>query len=153
MTTIDADLYRALVADPVAAWLGIDITELYPGYAKATMEVTARHLNIAGTAHGGVTMLLIDVVHSAVSNSHGSLAVAQDVHTEFLNGGFEGDHLVCEGTEVHRTKRAAVYRIDVTATQRREGRPDALLATALARVFRVGTPWIPDADSPGATGS
>ncbi|MEP7159924.1 MAG: hotdog fold thioesterase [Dermatophilaceae bacterium] len=153
MTTIDADLYHKLVADPVAEWLGIDITELHPGYAKAVMEVTSRHLNIAGTAHGGVTMLLIDVVHAAVSNSHGTLAVAQEVHTEFLNGGLEGDHLVCEGTEVNRTKRAAVYRIDVTATRRPEGRPDALIATALARVFRIGTPWIPDAEGDGAARS
>ncbi len=144
MTTIDAALYHKLVADPVADWLGIEITDLHAGYCKATMPVTSRHLNIAGTAHGGVTMLLIDVVHSAVSNSHGTLAVAQDVHTEFLNGGFEGDLLVCEGTEINRTKRAAVYRIDVTAVQRADGRPDQLIATALARVFRIGKPWVTD---------
>ena len=32
-------------------------------------------------------MALLDVVHAAVSNSHGTVAVAQDVHTEFLAAG------------------------------------------------------------------
>ncbi len=80
-------------------------------------------------------MALLDVVHAAVSNSHGTLAIAQDVHTEFLAAGRAGDRLVAEGVEVHRSNRTAVYRIEATA---QDGR---LVATALARVFRTGRPW------------
>ena len=105
------------------------------------MLVTERLLNAPGTAHGGVMMALVDVVHAAVSNSHGTLAVAQDVHTEFLNAGSLGDTMVCEGVEINRTGRTAVYRIDVHAFG--EKYPDGRhIATALARVFRVGTPWV-----------
>ena len=75
-------------------------------------------------------MALLDVVHAAVSNSHGTVAIAQDVHTEFLAAGRPGDRLVAEGVEVHRSNRTAVYRIEATA---QDGR---LVATALARVFR-----------------
>ncbi|WP_369141254.1 PaaI family thioesterase [Modestobacter versicolor] len=139
-TPVDPALFRALAADPLAAHLGIELTDVRPGYARATMTVGPQLLNAVGTAHGGATMALLDVVHGAVSNSHGTVAVAQDVHTEFLSPGRPGDQLVAEGVELHRTSRTAVYRIDATTTDGRR------VATALARVFRLGTPW-------GATGT
>ncbi len=132
---VDPALFGALAADPLAAHLGIELEFVGVGYARAAMTVGPQHLNAAGTAHGGATMALLDVVHAAVSNSHGTLAVAQDVHTEFLDAAREGDRLVAEGTEVHRTGRTAVYRIDATTGNGRR------VATALARVFRLGTTW------------
>lgn len=132
---VEPALFGALAADPLAAHLGIELEVVGPGYARAAMTVGPQHLNAAGTAHGGATMALLDVVHAAVSNSHGTLAVAQDVHTEFLEPGRLGDRLVAEGRELHRTGRTAVYRIDAGTTDGRR------MATALARVFRLGTPW------------
>ena len=134
-TPVDPALLRALAADPLAAHLGIELEEVRPGYARASMTVGPQLLNSVGTAHDGATMALLDVVHSAVSNSHGTVAVATDVHTEFLAAGRPGDRLVAEGFEVHRSSRTAVYRIDATTTDGRR------VATALARVFRLGTPW------------
>ncbi len=136
-------LFAALAADPLAAHLGIRLEQVAPGYARASLTVGPAHLNAAGMAHGGATMALLDVVHAAVSNSHGTLAVAQDVHTEFLAAGRPGDVLVAEGTEVHRSSRTAVYRIEARA---QDGR---MVATALARVFRLGTAWqLPGDDGP-----
>jgi acyl-CoA thioesterase len=138
---VDPALFAALAADPLALHLGIELDEVRPGYARAAMTVGPQHLNAVGTAHGGATMALLDVVHAAVSNSHGTLAVAQDVHTEFLDAGRPGDRLTAEGVELHRTGRTAVYRIEVTTPEGRR------VATALARVFRLDRPWLP------ATGS
>ena len=132
---VSAELFAQLAADPLAAHLGITLTDVRPGYARATMSVAPTHLNAVGTAHGGATMALLDVVHAAVSNSHGTVAVAQDVHTEFLAAGRPGDVLEAEGVEVHRTSRTAVYRIEARAQD------DRLVATALARVFRTDRPW------------
>src|SRR3954451_18214754 len=132
---VPAELFARLAADPLAAHLGITLEEIRPGYARATMTVGPALLNTVGTAHGGATMALLDVVHAAVSNSHGTVAVAQDVHTEFLNAGRPGDRLEAEGVEVHRTARSAVYRIEARTQD------DRLVATALARVFRTGRPW------------
>jgi acyl-CoA thioesterase len=132
---IDAALFARLAADPLAARLGITLEHVRPGYARATMTVGPDLLNAVGTAHGGATMALLDVVHAAVSNSHGTVAVAQDVHTEFLAPGRAGDRLTAEGTELHRSSRTAVYRIEARAD---DGR---LVATALARVFRTDRPW------------
>jgi acyl-CoA thioesterase len=132
---VDPALFARLAADPLAVHLGIELEHVRPGYARASMTVAPGLLNAFGMAHGGATMALLDVVHAAVSNSHGTLAIAQDVHTEFLAAGQPGDRLVAEGVEVHRSKRTAVYRIDATA---QDGR---LVATALARVFRTDRPW------------
>ncbi len=132
---IDAALFARLAADPLAARLGIVLEQVRPGYARAVMDVGPDLLNAVGTAHGGATMALLDVVHAAVSNSHGTVAVAQDVHTEFLTAGRPGERLVAEGTELHRGRRTAVYRIDA------RGEDGRLVATALARVFRTGRPW------------
>ena len=128
-------LFSVLAADPLADLLGIVLEQVRPGYARAVMTVGPQLLNAVGTAHGGATMALLDVVHAAVSNSHGTVAVAQDVHTEFLAPGRPGDRLVAEGTEVHRSRRTAVYRIEARA---QDGR---LVATALARVFRTDREW------------
>jgi acyl-CoA thioesterase len=78
---VPAELFGRLAADPLAAHLGIALEQVRPGYARAAMTVTPQLLNAVGTAHGGATMALLDVVHAAVSNSHGTVAVAQDVHT------------------------------------------------------------------------
>jgi acyl-CoA thioesterase len=135
-TDIDPSLFARLAADPLADRLGITLEQVRPGYARAVMPVGPELLNAVGTAHGGATMALLDVVHAAVSNSHGTVAVAQDVHTEFLAPGRAGDRLTAEGTEVHRSSRTAVYRIEARAD---DGR---LVATALARVFRTDRPWV-----------
>ena len=132
---VDPALFARLADDPLATHLGIELEQVRPGYARAAMTVAPGLLNAFGMAHGGATMALLDVVHAAVSNSHGTLAIAQDVHTEFLAAGRPGDRLVAEGVEVHRSNRTAVYRIEATAE---DGR---LVATALARVFRTGRPW------------
>ena len=132
---VSAELFARLAADPLAAHLGITLEQVRPGYARAAMTVAPESLNAFGLAHGGATMALLDVVHAAVSNSHGTLAIAQDVHTEFLRPGAAGDRLVAEGFEVHRSSRTAVYRIDARTQD------GSLVATALARVFRTGRPW------------
>ena len=132
---VPVELFAHLAADPLAVHLGITLEQVRPGYARASMTVTPDLVNAFGMAHGGATMALLDVVHAAVSNSHGTVSVAQDVHTEFLAPGRPGDRLVAEGTEVHRSRRTAVYPIEARA---QDGR---LVATALARVFRTDSTW------------
>src|SRR3954452_22389820 len=132
---VPAELFARLAADPLAGHLGITLEQVRPGSGRASMTDGPPPLNAVGMAHRAATMALLDVVHAAVSNSHGTVAIAQDVHTEFLAAGAEGDRLVAEGVEVHRSNRTAVYRIEARA---QDGR---LIATALARVFRTDRAW------------
>src|SRR6195952_2057976 len=109
---VDPALFARLAADPLASHLGITLEQVRPGYARASMTVGPQLLNSVGTAHGGATMALLDVVHAAVSNSHGTVAIAQAVHSEFLSPCALADRLVAEGVGVHRSSRTAVYRIE-----------------------------------------
>lgn len=129
------ELSEYLRKDPLAAHLGIVIEEISPGYARARMTVQPHTLNAHGVAHGGATMSLADSAFAAAANSHAKLALAVDLHTEFLTAGVLGDVLVAEAHELNRTRRMAVYRVSVVAES--DGRR---VAEVLARVYRRDDP-------------
>lgn len=124
-------LSEYLRKDPLAVHLGIVVEEIRVGYARARMAVREETLNAHGVAHGGATMALADTVFAAASNSHGTQALAVDLHTEFLSAGTLGDVLVSEAEEISLTRRMAVYRVSVIAES--DGRR---VAEVLARVYR-----------------
>ncbi|MBA3524771.1 MAG: hotdog fold thioesterase [Geodermatophilaceae bacterium] len=127
-------LAQRLAADPFAHGLGVSLTDVRPGYARATLTVQPRHTNALGALHGGVVIALADVVHAAASNSHGTIAIAVEVHSELLATAPVGAELVCEGTELSRTRRTAVYRLEVHAGE-------VHVATCLGRVVRRDEPF------------
>lgn len=130
---IDARLFARLSADPYAASLGVTLEEVRPGYARARLRVLDRHTNAMGALHGGVVVALADVVHAAASNSHGTVAVAVEVHAELLETAAVGAELVCEGTELSCTRRTGLYRLEVHSG-------DVHVATCLGRVVRRDQP-------------
>jgi len=130
---IDERLFDHLASDPYAASLGVRLEEIRPGFARATLELEARHTNAQGALHGGVVIALADIVHAAASNSHGTVAVALEVHAELLGTAAVGARLVCEGSELVRTRRTGVYRIEVYAGETH-------VATCIGRVIRRDAP-------------
>lgn len=130
---IDERLFARLAADPYATALGITLEEVRAGYARAALVVGPQHTNAHGALHGGVVVSLADVVHAAASNSHGTIAVAVEVHAELLASAAIGARLVCEGHEVSRTRRTGLYRIEVY-----DG--PTHVATCLGRVVRRDSP-------------
>ncbi len=129
---IDERLFAHLASDPYAATLGVRLQEVRPGYARAVLDIEARHTNAHGALHGGVVIALADIVHAAASNSHGTVAIAVEVHAELLATAAVGERLVCEGSELARTRRTGVYRIEVYAA-------DTHVATCIGRAVRRDT--------------
>jgi LAO/AO transport system ATPase/phenylacetic acid degradation protein PaaD len=99
--------------DGLCATLGISVLAGGPGRAEVGMTVGARHMNFNGGCHGGAIFALADSAFGLASNSHGPLAVGIDAHITFQTGAAAGDRLVARASEMHRTRRVAVYRIDV----------------------------------------
>lgn len=130
---IDERLFDHLASDPFAAGLGVRLEEVRPGYARAVLEIAPRHTNAHGALHGGVVIALADIVHAAASNSRGTVAVAVELHAELIGTAAVGGRLVCEGSELARTRRTGVYRIEVHAG-------DTHVATCIGRVIRRDTP-------------
>ncbi|MBA3419656.1 MAG: hotdog fold thioesterase [Geodermatophilaceae bacterium] len=132
---IDERLFDHLAGDPYAADLGVRLEEIRPGYARAVLDIEPRHTNAHGALHGGVVIALADIVHAAASNSHGTVAVAVEVHAELLATAGVGARLVCEGSELACTRRTGVYRIEVHAGETH-------VATCIGRVIRRDTPLL-----------
>ena len=105
---------RLAVRDPFVNSLGIRCVDAGPGRAAVTLDVGDAHLNFNGRCHGGVIFTLADTAFGLASNSHGMIAVGIDAHITYHVAAQLGDKLTATATEVSRTRRIAVYRIDVT---------------------------------------
>lgn len=111
---------RAMYAvDRASQGLGIQVTDVAPGRATATMLVTAVMVNGHGTCHGGYLFLLADTAFAFACNTHGAPAVAAGADVTFLAAVHEGEQLVAEAVERVVQGRSGLY--DVTV--RRDGQP------------------------------
>lgn len=106
-------LAELLARDRFAKGLGISLAKAEEGSSTVIMEVKADHLNFMGWAHGGVIFSLADTAFGLASNSHDKASVGIDAHVAYLSGVREGDLIEARASEISRTRRKAVYRIDV----------------------------------------
>ena len=112
--TAGAPAWQALAArDGLCATLGITVLAGGPGRAEVAMTVEPRHLNFNGGCHGGAIFSLADSAFGLASNSHGPLASGIAAHITYQAGVRAGERLIARATEVSRSRRVAVYRIDV----------------------------------------
>lgn len=103
-----------LERDAFALHCGIDLIELSPGHAVATMPIAKAHLNGLKVAHGGAVFTLADLAFAAASNSHESLAMAINVSISYLKATTEGSMLTAVADEVTRSRKIATYAVRVT---------------------------------------
>ena len=61
----------------------------------------------------GVIFSLADTAFGLASNSHDKASVGIDANVAYLSGVREGDLIEARASEISRTRRKAVYRIDV----------------------------------------
>jgi LAO/AO transport system ATPase/phenylacetic acid degradation protein PaaD len=116
--TLDADAWRERIAglvanDGLCRTLGIAFRSGGPGRAEVAMTVDARHLNFNGGGHGGAIFALADSAFGLASNSHGPVASGIAAHITYEAAVAAGDTLVARATEVQRSRRIGVYRIEV----------------------------------------
>lgn len=103
--------------------MGIQITEIAPGYAKATMTVTKSMLNGHGMTHGGSTFSLADTAFAYACNTYNKTTVASGCDITFSAPSKEGDVLTAVAKETILMGRSGIY--DVTVT-RQDGQVVAL---------------------------
>jgi acyl-CoA thioesterase len=113
-TPSPAALERLVASDPFVSSLGIRCVEAGPGHATMALDVGGAHINFNGKCHGGAIFTLADTAFGIASNSHGMIAVGIDAHITYHVAVDRGDTLTARAAELSRTRRIAVYRIDVT---------------------------------------
>lgn len=106
-------VFRLAAADPFVDTLGIACTRASAGEAEVRLRLRADHLNFMGRCHGGVVFALADTAFGLAANSHGAMAAGIDAHITYQQAAQAGDTLVARAREVSRTRRLAVYRVEV----------------------------------------
>lgn len=134
--SVSARLGRLATEDNFVSWLGVELGDVRAGHVQIHMTVRDDHLNFMGWAHGGLLFAFADTAFGLASNSHDHQSVGIDAHIAYLSGVRRDDVLIATATEVSRTKRKGVYRVDVT----REG-DDLLIATFTGTVLVTEKIW------------
>ena len=102
------------------------------------MRVRTEHINFWNSCHGGAIFSLADMALGLACNSYGAIAALVDAHMTFSVGVKEGEWLTARAVEASRTRKLAVYRMDVT---REDGK---LVASLTGTVYLTGKP-LPEA--------
>ena len=126
-------LTERAAAQKIAQHLGIELTEVSPGYARATMVCREEMSNILGMVHGTALFALMDEVFQAAVNSHGTIAVALNLSLTFHQAPKFGERLTGTGREVHTSRRLATCLIEVATDD------GSRIASCQALAYRKGT--------------
>ena len=102
--------------DNFANWLGVEVLESTPGYAKIKMKIRKDMINSFGSCHGGVTFAFAQTALAFASNNYGNIEVALETSMAFTSPLFEGDEIIAETNEESRKNKVAVYTISVYKT-------------------------------------
>ena len=112
-TAAGARVKQLAAADPFLRWAGIVCTHADLGTATVEVTLQPHHINFNGTCHGGVVFALADTAFGLAANSYGVIAAGIDTHLTFQLPSYAGDRLVATSVEVSRSRKIAVYRVDV----------------------------------------
>lgn len=128
-------IFRAVETEPFARALGMKLLALDTGYSLVEMPYNPEAMNnIYGRLHGGAMFSLMDEAFETVSQSEGTIAVALNVSITYVSSPDPGVTLVAEARQLNRTRKTALYDIQV---RDREGK---LVATSHALAFDTGKP-------------
>lgn len=108
-----ARVRQLAAADPFLRWAGITCTHADRGTATVEVTLQPHHINFNGTCHGGIVFALADTAFGLAANSYGVIAAGIDTHLTFQQASHVGDRLVAKSVEVSRSRKIAVYRVDV----------------------------------------
>lgn len=101
-----------LNCDHFARHVGIELVEVAPGRAKATLGIRHHHLNGFNIVQGGVIFTLADYAFAAASNSHGLIALAVNASIAFIKAADHGT-LTAVAEEVSVSSKLGTYRVTV----------------------------------------
>jgi phenylacetic acid degradation protein PaaD len=102
-----------LAGDRASLAAGVELVDVGPGRATATMTVRPDMVNGHDIAHGGYVFLLADTAFAVACNSYGQNTVAAGCDIAFVAPVRAGDRLTAEAVERHRADRSGIYDVSV----------------------------------------
>jgi len=136
---MEKDLESYFKHDRFAQYVGIELSDISEGRARARMKVQEHHMNAINIVHGAAIFALADLVFAMASNSHRTVAMAINVSISYLKAARTGT-LFAEAEEVSRNPKLATYTVRVTDDD------DELIAIFQGMVYRKKDPIPIDCD-------
>ena len=124
---------RYLRDDPYVSAQGIELITIDEKMATLEMTITEDQRSFLGGAHGGCLFALADTAFGLTANCAGNISVGIDTHMAFIRGCRVGDRVRAQAQELFRSKRTAVYRVDLLCAKK-------LVATFTGTVFITERP-------------
>jgi len=108
MNQADASIVQR---DQFARFVGVEIIEVKPGWARLKLPVKPHHLNGIGIVQGGALFTLADTAFAAACNSRGATTVAIHADISFVKAA-HGPVLWAEATDIKDAK-VGVYEVKI----------------------------------------
>ena len=125
----------AVKREALAKMFKIELVELETGRSVVAMDYLPETMsNIYERAHGGAIYALIDEAFETAGQTHGTIAVALNVNVTYIASPPDSARLHAEAREISRTKKTAVYDINVWGPDKQP------IATCQALAYRTGKP-------------
>ena len=96
-----------------ARYVGISITEMKLGWAKAEVEIKGEHMNPIGSVHGGLLATLADCTAGAAASSYGIQITTLSCNLNYLRPGINARRLIATARELKHGHRVSVYSVRV----------------------------------------
>src|SRR5581483_6493201 len=126
-------------ADRASQLLGITISDVAAGQARAKMTVTDSMVNGHGICHGGYLFSLADSAFAFACNTYDEVTVAVGVDINFIASVAAGTQLVADAVERSRRGRSGLYDVTVRTAA------GELVAEFRGRCRSLGRPILSDA--------
>ncbi|EGW41309.1 PaaI family thioesterase [Desulfosporosinus sp. OT] len=105
-------LIKLLENDRFAAFVGIELVKVQPGYAVTKMDISEKHLNGVNIIQGGAIFTLADFAFAAASNACGQVTVGINASIAYFQAS-KGNILIAEAKEVATSQKISNYTVDV----------------------------------------
>jgi len=113
MVLFEDILRRRLSEDGAIARMGIRITHLDYGWARAEMVYQNAHINPNGSVHGGLIFSLADSVAGTAASTRGNKIVTSTGSIYFLNPAFQPKKLIAEANELKAGRSLMTYDVKI----------------------------------------
>jgi len=100
--------------DAFSQWLGVELLEIRPHYAKLKMTVRDEMTNGFGVCHGGVTFSFADSALAFASNTAGKVTVSVENSITYPTRVMSGDVLCCVAEPLAIGRKLSTFQAHIT---------------------------------------
>ncbi|MEA2061080.1 MAG: PaaI family thioesterase [Thermodesulfobacteriota bacterium] len=109
---MDNDLIKNVKNDKFAAFVGIRLVKVSPGYALTELELNENHLNGVNMVQGGVIFTLADYAFAAACNAAGCPTIGLSTTISYYRPP-TGRKIKAEAKEISVEKKISGYQVNV----------------------------------------